>query len=515
MTNLSSVTEMCKQGDVQGAFRVAKEDLLAAPTDVWNQRKMAWVLYYLLKDDVAEHKREVLHDHVELLCSLDALTPQEDAVLMDCCLWKLAAYVKSLSPGMEGEATWLFARMNRYHFLPSKAYSCFLHAHLHLTAWGGLTEFVEWWNLDNLLPEDFTPYAVPGGRTLMSLAEQAHLAYAKALLRRGDRERMSKFLPVLEQLAAKHSEMAYPGYYCGKLLMAMGETKDRVLDVLVPFVRERKREFWAWQLLAEVYAEEPTMRLACLLRAVHCKTQETFLGRVRLELASLYVAAGDVSRAKFHLDRVAACYSQQGWHLPADALDMLRYVSARTQEADGSDGTDYRAMTDALLLRDCPESLAVVTWVDTAAHRAALVYGHEKRTAIALKAIDGRVEVGTLLRVREYHQGGKHSGVCSAVVVPDGDWADLPYLKRLHGVVKALAGRPYGFVKSHGVTCFIKPELVAHHHVTGGEHVTVLAVLDYNKKKEEWQWTAATLEVTQRGEAEKAVDAVCAEQKNV
>lgn len=478
MTNLSSVTEMCRQGDVEGAFKAAKEDWMASPTDVWNQRKMGWVLYYLIKDDVVGHRTEALHDHVEVLCALEAITPQDDAVLWDCCLWKLAAYVKSLTVGMEGEATWLFSQMHHCQFLPSKAYSCFLHAHLHLTAWGGLTDFVEWWNLANLMPEDFVPYAIPGGRTLMSLAEQAHITYAKALLRRGDRERMSQFLPVLERLASEHSEMAYPGYYCGKLLMAMGENRERVLDALLPFVRERKREFWAWQLLAEVYVDEPSMRLACLLRAVHCKTQETFLGRVRQELASLYVASGDVARAKHHLDCVAVCYCQQRWHLPAEAQDMLRYVSARTRETDGSDSIDYRPMTDALLLRGCPESLAVVTWVDAKAHRAALVYGFKKRAAMGLKSIDGRVEEGTLLRVREYPEGDKHSGVCTAAVVQDDEFSEQSYLKRLRGVLKVPEGKTFGFMKSHGINCFVKPELLSRHHLTGGEGVTLLAVLD-------------------------------------
>lgn len=95
--------------------------------------------------------------------------------------------------------------------------------------------------------------------------------------------------------------MTYPGYFCGKLMISAGASREDALTAVVPFVR-KKTEFWAWQLLADVFKDEPDNRLACLLRAVHCKAKEEFLGKVRLALALAYIDRNDIARAKYHLD---------------------------------------------------------------------------------------------------------------------------------------------------------------------------------------------------------------------
>ena len=46
-----------------------------------------------------------------------------------------------------------------------------------------MVEFFEWWNIDNLMPEDYQPFKMYNGKKIMSLAEQAYIAYSKALLK--------------------------------------------------------------------------------------------------------------------------------------------------------------------------------------------------------------------------------------------------------------------------------------------------------------------------------------------
>lgn len=40
---------MCKAGQVQTAYDIAKADFAAMPTNVWTQREVGWVLYYMIK----------------------------------------------------------------------------------------------------------------------------------------------------------------------------------------------------------------------------------------------------------------------------------------------------------------------------------------------------------------------------------------------------------------------------------------------------------------------------------
>ena len=43
---------MCKSGQVADAYGLAKAACEAEPQNVWAQRGVGWVLYYMLKNDV-------------------------------------------------------------------------------------------------------------------------------------------------------------------------------------------------------------------------------------------------------------------------------------------------------------------------------------------------------------------------------------------------------------------------------------------------------------------------------
>ena len=99
--------------------------------------------------------------------------------------------------------------------------------------------------------------------------------------------------------------MTYPGYYVGKLLLAIGQRGEAAVAMLRPFLVKQRSEFWAWQLMAEALPETDDLSLACLLRAVHCRTPEHFLTRVRGLLATRYLSRGDYGGAREQIDFVA------------------------------------------------------------------------------------------------------------------------------------------------------------------------------------------------------------------
>ena len=290
MTKLKDITTMCKAGETAQAYELARADVDASPDDVWAQRGLGWALYYLLKADAAAGDVPAFTAHLEELMGLDALDAGDDAMLFDNVLWPLAGLIRQMTrDGHPDGLQHLLGLLEGREFQPSKGYSCLLRVCIAFKQWDGLAAFIEWWGLGKLLPEDYLPFK-KDKVSIMSLAEQASIAYAKALLAKGDKDKIAAFLPWLERLADEHPEMTYPGYFCGKLMLSMGAARDEALRMVMPLVRRKRAEFWVWQLLAEVYEGEPDTQLACCLRAVHCKTKEDFLGKVRLKPAAAVVS---------------------------------------------------------------------------------------------------------------------------------------------------------------------------------------------------------------------------------
>jgi hypothetical protein len=89
---------------------------------------------------------------------------------------------------------------------------------------------------------------MPNGREVMSIAEQAYIAYAKHLLPKQEmdgsiifnKEKTLAFLPLLEVIVENYPQYQYPGYFQAKLLLALGDNTEHVLTILLPFVKRKR-----------------------------------------------------------------------------------------------------------------------------------------------------------------------------------------------------------------------------------------------------------------------------------
>lgn len=232
---------MCKTGQVESAYSIARLDYEAHPDNVWTQIGLGWALYYKIREAVAGKSLYSLVANLKELSELDLLSGEHGKMICTNVAWKLADYVKALPPGNNSDADSLFDVFRNLKFGPSSGYSYLLSVYLKLENWEGLQNFIEWWNLDNLQAEDYQQFKMQNGRQMISLAERAYIGYAKALLRSGDKWLADAFIPKLEALAESHSEMTYPGYFCGKLMISAGASREDALTAVVPFVRKKKR----------------------------------------------------------------------------------------------------------------------------------------------------------------------------------------------------------------------------------------------------------------------------------
>ena len=492
MANVRDITTMCKAGQVAEAYEIAKADLVAVPTDVWAQRSVGWALYYMIKNDSEGGDYAKLLEHIDELKSLDKLTLNNDSMIFDNVQFQIANFIRNHIQLTDIEASsklsTFFLKLKDYDFKSSIGHSFLLQSIIKFENWTEIVDFFEWWNLDNLTQEDYTPYINQRGQKMMTLAERAFIANSKALLRLNDLGRIEEFLPKLDNLMNNHKEMMYPGYFYGKLLLALGSDSDEALKVIIPFARKKVTEFWVWQLLSDVVTNNEDKQLACLLRAVHCRTQETFLGKVHIKLASLYIKRGMLNSARYHIDAVTRCYASQGWRLPNEIDCWIHQPWLNSTTPDDKDPLDYMAITDDILCDGAEECVAVVTYVDQNSRKSFIIYGKEKRTVQKLRF---KVHVGRALKLHYTTDSEGRMKVISSTTVQLP--SSLDYAKYVEGSIDKRDDKEFAFLKSGSIRCFVSPNIVKKYGLKNGDNVKSLIVYDYDKKKESWNWVCVNI----------------------
>lgn len=491
MASVTEVTTLCKQGQTKKAYELSKADMEQQVP--WAQREMGWALYYLMKEDTDSNNYQSLVSHLEEFCSLDQLSTTEDNMIFDKVLFKLAGFVKTHIPPTDIDSptklSTIFSMLHKFSFGPSKGYSFLLQIFIKCDNWQEMADFIDWWNLDKLTEEDYTPFKMDNGKTLMSVAEQAFIAKSKALLRLNDQERVRVFLPQLDGLMTLHPEMTYPGYYYGKLLLSLGSTVEEELRVLIPFVRRKATEFWVWQLLSDVFVGIPEKQLACLFRALHCNTQEIFLVKVRIKLARLFIQQRQYNLAKYQIDRLTHCFLSHGLHLPFEVQCWIHEPWFSTAISDSRAPIDFLSITDELLCEGTEEAIAIVTHFDANTQKATLIYGMQKRMVQKLRI---KVRTGDILKINYILEPDGRYRLLSSTLASFSN--NIEQAKAVEGIVRKRYDKEFAFLKTDERDYFIAPNVVNRYKLSDNEPVCSVVVYDYNRKKETWDWTCVTID---------------------
>ena len=490
MAVVREITAMCKSGRINEAYELAKRDYVTNTGSTWNQRALGWALYYMMKSDVESDNYEKLKEHFDELTELSLLTVETDGMIYDNVQRQIGNFIRQYVEPIDALSTLstFFHKLKGLSFQPSLGHSCLLQAYIKFENWEEMADFLEWWNLDTLQEDDYKTYEMHNGRVLMSLAERAYIAYSKALLKQSDKRGIEEFLPKLASLVSDHPDMMYPGYFYGKLLLKLGSNSEEALRVIVPFARKKESEFWVWQLLSEVYAHDEEKCLACLLRAVHCKTQETFLGKVRLKLARLYIQKNQFDRARYHIDAISHCYASQGWNLPNEVGNWIHQPWINDVTPNGDDPVEYKAITNEILCVGTEEAIAVVTYVDPTSRKSTIIYGWGKRMNYKFGFKVGACSVLKINYVKDEAGRIKIINVMKASLPHN-----LDYIKVVEGVVSKQDKNAFAFLRTQVGQCFISPSVVQKYNVIDKEIIKALVTYDYNKKKEVWNWVCISI----------------------
>lgn len=395
---MPTVTELRKAGRLDEALTQGQAELAAKPNDVWAKRNLAWVHYEQLKQAAADTGLP-LQPHLQALADL-GLGADED-ILYTQIIWQLVKRLYALAKAPHSIGGWLEVKVNgvptwtrsalpaadaRYrhsteaHQLlallatmpyqrPSDAHSALLKATVQLKEKSSPLPFLLTFGPGFLRPEDFVGEEFQG-RQQAALAQQVFMGIARELstaplnteATQSYHAHIVSFLPKLGQIIEQYPAYQWLPYFKAKLQLRVGDTAS-ALPTLLPVVRQKSGEFWAWQLLVETLsATDPAAALACLYRATTCRTEEKFLRGLRLKLAT-QLADEHPGEARWQLQKAEEVTKAEGWPVRGEMLMLQLQLASHAPAPDAAARRQWLALAEQTAYGDLPWQPVVLQYI--------------------------------------------------------------------------------------------------------------------------------------------------------
>lgn len=492
------IKELRQAGKLDEALQMANQALEAEPENIWNKRAAAWVYYDYLKKNANPESFEAFQDN--LIKIKDLQLPEDDKIIFDNCAWKIGSLIFTLQKAERvdyGKINILFEIIKNYHFTkPSKVYSFIYKAfHKGYQNWTNYLNFANWWNFDNLRPEDHLKEEFNGNR-MMSIAERAYIAYSKKLLegepqdpfghqRVINKAEIQSFLPKLDSLIEKHPKYQYPPYFKAKLLLALGD-EENILSSFLPFAKQKRNDFWVWQVMAEIFPDDKEIQFACYCKALSLKTPEDFLVKVRQTFAEMLVQMKMYNEAKTEIQKLIKTREEHGWKLPNQIVQWTEqnwYKSATPKKDNKHLYSNHAMKAEEILFQDIPEEVIAVEFVNEKKKVLNFIKNKQKNGFFNYSGKLVKPQIGDLLKVR-FSKSGKDGFYKVLSVKKTETSVTSEAIREFEGLLKLISPHNFGFAGK----VFIEPKLIQKNNLTHGQTLRGKAILSFNKKKKEWGW---------------------------
>ena len=498
--SFKEIKELRQAGKLDEALQMANKALESEPYNIWNKRAAAWVYYDYLKKNAQPELYEAFKDN--LIKIKDLQLPEDEKMVFDNYAWQIGSLVFALQNTEHvdyGKINELFEIIRDFNFTkPSEAYSFIYKAfHKGYQNWSNYLTFADWWNFDNLRSEDYLKEEFKD-KKMMSIAEQAFIAYSKKLLegepldpfgqqRVIDKEKIQSFLPKLDSLIDKHPDYQYPPYFKAKLLLASG-SDENVLSAFIPFAKQKRNDFWVWELMAEIFSEDKEIQFACYCKALSLKTPEDFLVKLRQTFSEMLIEKRMYNEAKTEIQKIISTREKHEWKLPNQLVQWTEqewYKSATTKKDNQDLYSSHIKQAEEILFQDIPEEIIAVEFVNE--NKSMLNFVKDKRK-FGFFNYSGNLtkpQIGDLLKVR--FNGDGQDGFYKILSAKKADSnASSDAMKDFEGTIKVISPQNFGFIED----IFIEPKIIEESKLTDGQTVKGRAILSFNKKKNDWGWKA-------------------------
>ncbi len=503
--SFKEINELRKSGKLDEALEMANQDLEAEPDNIWNKRAAAWVYYDYLKKFSQPNSFDAFKENLTKIKDLQL--PEDEKMVFDQVAFKVGKLVFAINksePVDYRKINELFGVIKEFHFTkPSEAYSFIYKAfHKGYKKWSKYIEFADWWNFENFRPEDYLKEEYQDKK--LSIAEKAYIAYSKKLLegerseqetplgkvfgnKKINKSKINDFLLKLDSINENHPEYQYLPYFKAKLLLALGDDEN-ILSSFLPFARQKRNDFWVWEVMAEIFPDDKEIQFACYCKALSLKTPEDFLVKLRQTFAGMLVERQMYNEAKTEIQKVISTRKEHDWKLSDQITQWTEqewYKSATSKEDNKDLYLKYVKKAEEILFQGIPEEIIAVEFVNENRNILNFVKNKHKFGFFNYSGQLDKPQIGDILKVR-FNGDGQNNfyKILSAKKAEPNLTSDA--IKDYKGTLKVISPQNFGFVDD----VFIGPKLIQDNNLTEGQTLTGKAILSFNKKKNEWGWKA-------------------------
>ncbi|MCB0517810.1 MAG: hypothetical protein H6577_12760 [Lewinellaceae bacterium] len=472
-----------------------------AESILWAKRALSWVLYDHLKLNATAPQFDTFIKYLQELADLQL--PDDEKMVFDNVAWQAGKILFDIHRQEKVDfqkVNAIFELVKTFHFTkPSEAYSFLYKAfHKNHQEWSRYLECADWWGFENFRPEDFLKEEMPNGKPVMSIVEQAYIAYSKKLLEGEpseadpfrshlNRDKVNTFMPALDKVIELHPEYLYPPYFKAKLLLAMG-SGDNALDAFLPFAKAKRTEFWVWDVLSDIFPTDPQKQMACLCKALTCRTSDEFLIKVRTKLAGLLISSEQYPEARTEIEHILATAQQMGWNTPARVngwTNATWYKETKALPDNHQLYASFTAEAEEILFADIPTEVAVVEFVNSDKKILNFVVNKAKYGFLIYDQFLRRVEIGDCIEVRL--DSRSKEGLFKALTLKKTNKEpDATVLRSFTSILTIQPDRDFGFADD----IFIGSHFTKKLKLSNGDAVFGKAVVSFNPKRNEWGWKA-------------------------
>lgn len=337
-------------------------------------------------------------------------------------------------------------------------------------------------------PDDFTPYQGEKHESPSQVIKQARSAAKGWLTYRKewdiDLGALLSFLDMADNKAKDHDKTWLHYDYARCLIVSRNYETAR--DLVLPIVRKKASEFWAWGALAKTYVDSnPSKAIACFAKGLSECREAKFSGKMRGSLASLLASQDEPDKASALLCSIADIYSNEGWPLKPEYEKLMA-----------------QPWFDA----SAAESVNLDQFFSTAGAQANNLLYDETKTETGVVASIHKSGKGFSVYLSEDLKIPVRKGIYATKSLPSvGDWVSVTYAKTTDSTevldaaptdpitlpnvetdIGELRVNPKGFAFVGNT--FVAPDLVVQE--LHGAEVEVLKIWDMNPKKKELAWRA-------------------------
>lgn len=495
--SFKEINDLRRTGKLDEAMEKANQALESDAGNIWNKRAASWVYYEYLKK---YSDPDSFHAFKENLLKLKKLQlPEDEKIVFDNSAWQIGSMVFKLQrqdPVSYLKINDMFEIIKEFQFTkPSESYSFIYKAfHKGYQNWSNYLAFAEWWDFNYFLQKDYQSEEY-NGRQMRPLAEKAYVAYSKKLLegepldaygqqRKIDKKKIKDFLSMLDYIIVKYPEYKYSSFYKAKLLLALGDEQN-VLSAFLPFARQKRNDFWVWDLMTDIFKDDKEVQFSCFCKALSLKTPEDFLVKIRQKFANLLIEKEMYDEANFEIEKVIETRNKKGWNTPPiikEWVEQAWYTSANKNNNNAL-YEKFKTNAEEILYQDIKEDVVAVEYVNKHKNIINFIINRDRHGFFKYSSQLKNPKVGDILKVR-FNKYSKNSisNIYTARKISSD--TQIEAIKSFEGWFEQIPNKNFGFVDD----IFVNSDIINKYNLDDSQMLKGKAILSYDKSKDKYGW---------------------------